>query len=143
MTDKTISNKLFTYIAKKEDLTPEMISLYNNSLIFIGDEHQIYHPLTNTTIGIGKSEFERRLAELDIDTTIMAYLATSNKEYYIDFYDNAIEEEKGSSYISNALHYNAYSNTLTSDFFDGTIDPPSQWGTLGSSDGTGTIDTNP
>lgn len=132
MSNKITSNKLFTYIAKKEDLTSEMVNMYKNSLIFIGDEHQIYHPLTNTTIGIGKSEFDRRLAELDIDTTMMSYLAMTDKEYYIDFYDNNLEEEKNASYISSALHFNAYSNTLSSDFFDGTIDPPSQWGVLGT-----------
>ena len=51
-----INNKLFAYTyAKINDA--ELLKQYENSLIFIGEEQQIYQPLTNTYIGIGKSAF--------------------------------------------------------------------------------------
>ena len=51
-----INNKLFAYTyAPINDA--ELLKQYENSLIFIGKEQQIYQPLTNTYIGIGKTEF--------------------------------------------------------------------------------------
>lgn len=50
-----ISDKLLTYISNHENLTTDMINQYKNSLIFIGDEQQIYVPLTNSYVGVGIS----------------------------------------------------------------------------------------
>ena len=52
-----IGNKVFTYIGLHTELTQSMIDQYRNSLIFIGDEKQIYHPLTNTYLGICMSSY--------------------------------------------------------------------------------------
>ena len=53
-----IFDKLLTYIEHKSDLTPEISSLYKNSLIFIKDEQQLYNPLTDTYVGIGLTNFK-------------------------------------------------------------------------------------
>ena len=57
MFDINDRNKMFAYVPNKSDLTVDNINLYSNSLIFIGDENQIYQPLTNTYIGIGKTAY--------------------------------------------------------------------------------------
>ena len=58
-----INNKLFAYTyAPINDAA--LLEQYKNSLIFIGKEQQIYQPLTNTYIGIGKSEFEALQREI-------------------------------------------------------------------------------
>ena len=52
-----IKDNIFSYIAKKSELTNGLAQLYQNSLIFIGDEQQIYQPLINTYIGIGMTAY--------------------------------------------------------------------------------------
>ena len=50
-----IDDKLFGYISKSSDLDENIIQRYKNSLIFIGDEKQIYIPTINSYVGIGVS----------------------------------------------------------------------------------------
>ena len=50
-----INNNLFGYINKSNDLTEDIIQRYKNSLIFIGDEKQIYVPAVNSYVGVGQS----------------------------------------------------------------------------------------
>lgn len=58
-----IYEKIFTYVSSKQELQtlgtldPDILEKYKNSLIFIGDQNQIYQPLTNTYIGIGTDAF--------------------------------------------------------------------------------------
>ena len=55
-----IYEKIFTYIESKSALNtigPDILKQYENSLIFIGDQKQIYQPLTNTYVGIGVDAF--------------------------------------------------------------------------------------
>ena len=66
-----IGEKLFTYINVKDDLTSEMIEQYKSSLIFLGDEQQIYQPLTGAYIGIGISYFNQIREELANNTTLL------------------------------------------------------------------------
>ena len=63
-----ITDKLFGYIANKLDLTPDVINKYKNSLIFIGDEKQIYQPLTNTYIGVGYTALQGKQDLLEFNT---------------------------------------------------------------------------
>ena len=57
MNQVNIHDKPFAYIEHKSDLTEQLCFLYKNSLIFIGDEKQIYNPLTNSYVGIGLSSY--------------------------------------------------------------------------------------
>lgn len=56
-TNANITNKLFTYVSHGVDINEDIKEIYQNSLIFIGDEGQIYIPMYNTYIGIGNSRF--------------------------------------------------------------------------------------
>lgn len=53
-----ISDKLLTYISSYQNLTTDMINQYKNSLIFIGDQKQIYVPLTNSYVGVGMNTID-------------------------------------------------------------------------------------
>ena len=55
----TIGDKIFSYIDTKQELTETMVNNYRNSLIFIGDEQQIYNPLTGAYVGIGMTYFNQ------------------------------------------------------------------------------------
>ena len=52
-----IANKLYAYIKHGVDISPEIKQIYNNSMIFIGDEQQIYVPVMDTYVGIGMTAY--------------------------------------------------------------------------------------
>jgi len=60
-----INNKLFAYIRQASNLSPEIVEQYKNSLIFMGDEKQIYQPLTNSYIGIGTTAYNNLLSHVE------------------------------------------------------------------------------
>ena len=53
-----IANKIFTYVKHGCDINEDIKTIYYNSLIFIGDEQQIYVPVMDTYVGIKKSQFD-------------------------------------------------------------------------------------
>ena len=53
-----ISNKLFTYVKHGVDISQTIKDIYYNSLIFIGDEQQIYVPAIDTYVGVGKTKYD-------------------------------------------------------------------------------------
>ena len=52
-----IRNKIFTYVKHSADITDQIKEIYESSLIFIGDEQQIYVPIIDTYVGVGKSKY--------------------------------------------------------------------------------------
>jgi len=52
-----LGNKFFSYIEKANELTQDMINQYNSSLIFLGDEKQIFVPVINTYVGLGQTAY--------------------------------------------------------------------------------------
>ena len=56
-----IAEKMFAYIHHGVDITDDIKSIYNNSLIFIGDEKQIYVPVMNTYVGIGMTAYNQTI----------------------------------------------------------------------------------
>ena len=60
-----IAEKLFAYIRHGKDITPEIKQVYNNSLIFLGDEQQIYVPVMNTYVGIGMTAYTNTLQTIN------------------------------------------------------------------------------
>lgn len=72
----TIGEKLFSYINVANDLTPEMVSYYRSSLIFLGDEQQIYHPLTGAYVGIGMTYFNQVKEQIADNTRMLQHLDT-------------------------------------------------------------------
>ena len=60
----TIGNKMFAYIDNHSELTQSMVNQYNDSLIFLGDEKQIFVPVINAYVGIGQSAYNYLLSRI-------------------------------------------------------------------------------
>ena len=55
---------MFAYIDNHSELTQSMVNQYNDSLIFLGDEKQIFVPLINAYVGIGTTAYENLLSRI-------------------------------------------------------------------------------
>ena len=53
-----IGEKMFAYIDVSRDLTLDMVQQYKNAMIILGDEKQLFNPLTNSYVGIGQTAYE-------------------------------------------------------------------------------------
>ena len=96
-----IDDKLFGYISKSGDLTEDIVQRYKNSLIFIGDEKQIYVPTTNSYVGVGTSTLE------EIRTSV----SSSDKIYISDYANNSLADPNTTYYfpvIDNRLAHTYY-----------------------------------
>lgn len=97
-----LGNKLFAYIAEASMLqtpgTKEMIkSNFGNSLVFIGDEGQLWAPKTDTLVGIGKTAHESILKEIvdvndKVDTLNAALTSSLVSKIYAN-YDGSDNEQ--------------------------------------------------
>jgi len=56
---------MFAYIDKHGDLTQSMVNQYNESLIFLGDEQQIFVPVINAYVGIGQTAYKNLLSRIN------------------------------------------------------------------------------
>lgn len=97
-----LGNKLFAYIAEASMLqtpgTKEMIkSNFGNSLVFIGDEGQLWAPKTDTLVGIGKTAHESILNDIvevndKVDTLNAALTSSLVSKIYAN-YDGSDNEQ--------------------------------------------------
>lgn len=97
-----LGNKLFAYIAQASMLqtpgTKEMIkSNFGNSLVFIGDEGQLWAPKTDTLVGIGKTAHESILKDIvdvndKVDTLNAALTSSLVSKIYAN-YDGSDNEQ--------------------------------------------------
>ena len=55
---------MFAYIDNHGELTQSMVNQYNDSMIFLGDEKQIFVPLINAYVGIGTTAYNNLLAQI-------------------------------------------------------------------------------
>ena len=55
---------MFAYIDNHGELTNSMVQQYNDSLIFLGDEKQIFVPLINAYVGIGTTAYNNLLERI-------------------------------------------------------------------------------
>lgn len=93
-----LGNKLFAYIAEASMLqtpgTKEMIkSNFGNSLVFIGDEGQLWAPKTDTLVGIGKTAHESILNDIvevndKVDTLNAALTSSLVSKIYANYDGN-------------------------------------------------------
>lgn len=68
-----LANKLFAYIKEANSLTPELAELYQNSLIFLGNEQQIYVPAKQAYVGIGTTAYNNTQTAInELKSTIAA-----------------------------------------------------------------------
>lgn len=100
-----LGNKLFAYIAEAAMLqtpgTKEMIkSNFGNSLVFIGDEGQLWAPKTDTLVGIGKTAHESILNDIvevndKVDTLNAALTSSLVSKIYANYDGNDNEQIAG------------------------------------------------
>ena len=82
-----IGNKLFTYIAHGVDLTENITTQYENSLIFIGDEQQIFVPKMHAYVGIGMGSYGNTINAInDLNEAIIKLQGDLNKSLISQMY---------------------------------------------------------
>jgi len=98
-----IANKIFTYVKHGADITPSIKEIYANSLIFIGDEQQIYVPVIDTYVGVGKTKYNELSKNILWVPSIGAYSITtaygnniSSGEYSVSIGENNVSSGKNS-----------------------------------------------
>lgn len=60
-----IGQKLFAYISHGKNINDRIREKFSKAMIFIGDEGQIYNPLTNTYIGIGQTAYTHAISYIE------------------------------------------------------------------------------
>ena len=70
-----IANKLYAYIKHGADISDEIKQVYNNSMIFIGDEKQIYVPVMDTYVGIGMTAYNATIDRISSVENLLEDLA--------------------------------------------------------------------
>lgn len=97
-----IGQKLFAYISNGKNINDRIRDKFKKSLIFIGDEGQIYNPLTNTYVGIGQTAYTHTISYIeDAQEKIKALqkmLASSMvsaiyANWYKDEWDDAVKAD--------------------------------------------------
>ena len=108
MFDINDRNKMFAYVPSKSDLTVDNINLYSNSLIFIGDENQIYQPLTNTYIGIGNTAYNNLFNDYisKIDKLYIHSTLNDDNKYYFPILKTAGINSFYYTYLSSRIGVN-------------------------------------
>ena len=107
-----IASKLYAYIKHGVDIDQNIKQIYYNSMIFIGDEQQIYVPVMDTYVGIGMTAYNNTLDRI------------TALEQKIDDVANSLSQDLVSRIYANYsfkdLTYNSY---LTSqDKIDNNFD---------------------
>jgi len=116
-----IDENLFGYISKSNELTEDIIQRYKNSLIFIGDERQIYIPTTNSYVGVGMSTIENiHISNSSSDRIYISDVANSsatnpNTTYYFPVISNVAPH----SYYYTYVAQNVGVNPITGKFIGG------------------------
>ena len=72
-----IASKLISYVRHGVDINSEIKEVYKNSLIFIGDESQIYVPAMNTYVGIGNTAYNNTISRIDAIEQQISELGTT------------------------------------------------------------------
>lgn len=60
-----IGQRLFAYVSHGKNINDRIRQKFAKSLIFIGDEGQIYNPLTNTYVGIGQTAYTNAVTYIE------------------------------------------------------------------------------
>lgn len=112
----------FSYIDKATDLTLDMVSMYKDSFILLGDEKQLYHPLTNSYVGIGQSAYDYLLTKLrNISGANIEIQVVDRDEWFNITMNNTNTNGISDSYTSISLNYNPGLETLRTSYFEGTL----------------------
>ena len=98
---------MFAYIDNHGELTQSMVNQYNESLIFLGDEKQIFVPIINAYVGIGQTAYNNLLARIgQNDDQLLEYNKYIHNDtvtsIYVQFSPEEIEEARSHA-IDNIL----------------------------------------
>ena len=111
-----IANKLYAYIAHGCDITTDITEVYKNSMIFIGDERQIYVPVMNAYVGIGMTAYNSTLNKIasleDQFNQLAENVSTGNIS---KIYANYSTDELNSNITPSNIHVNDNDWALTND----------------------------
>ena len=85
-----LTQRIFAYISHSGDLNARLAQVYENSLIFVGDEKQIYVPKFGAYVGIGMTSYNNTVGRIDNIAEQLAELKktmneTAVKKLYVDF----------------------------------------------------------
>ena len=102
-----IANRLFAYIKHGVDITEDIKQMYQNSLILIGDEKQIYVPAKNAYVGISMTSYNITNSRID------------DVSYRLDQLANTLSQDLVSKIYPNYSidEYNQYSSNMSSTDF--------------------------
>ena len=112
----------FSYIDKASDLTLNMVSMYKDSFILLGDEKQLYHPLTNSYVGIGQSAYDYLLNRIaNIVGTNLEIEVINRNEWFNITMNNRNTTGISNAYTSSSLNYNPNKKIFRTSYFNGTL----------------------
>lgn len=89
-----IAKKLISYVRHGVDINEDIKAIYNNSLIFIGDEQQIFVPAMNTYVGIGMTAYNATIQRIDdVENQIKQLADTLTADLVAKIYPNYSMDE--------------------------------------------------
>ena len=116
-----INNNLFGYIEKSSEMNDTIIQRYKNSLIFIGDEKQIYVPTTNSYVGVGMSTINNIKNSIpSIDKIYIKDIANNSlANTYTTYYFPVINGTTPNAYYYTYVALNVGVNPVSGKFIGG------------------------
>ena len=101
-----LTNKLFAYISYGVDLSDNIAQQYKNSLIFIGDEHQIYVPAKNAYVGVGMTSYNYTVNALnDLKERVDNIVGDASSTTVQRLYSNWSPNDSSIIYTSDNYQY--------------------------------------
>ena len=120
-----LGDKRFAYIDKASDLTLSMVEKYKEAFILLGDEKQLFNPLTNSYVGISQSAYNYVLERLNNITASSAdaskIIVTDRNEEFNVSLNNVTGNDYGVTYTSPFIKYNPSKQLLSSTYFKGDL----------------------
>ncbi len=99
-----IASKLYAYIRHGIDINDNIKDVYRNSMIFIGDEQQIYVPVMDTYVGIGMTSYNNTL----------------NRISYLEGRINEVAETLSSDLVSKLYANYSYTDLTFNSYINAT-----------------------
>jgi len=123
-----IASKLYAYIKHGVDIDQNIKQIYYNSMIFIGDEQQIYVPVMDTYVGIGTTAYNNTLDRITALEARIQEVAESLSQESVNrifanyswrdldtTYNSYINQDsiQGSNFAANSYHAWQLNNEVT------------------------------
>ena len=118
-------NKIFTYIDSSNNITPQMLQQYQNSMIVIGDEGQAFIPILNAYIGgIGRSTYQYILDMINTFKSSLLSIKTGDQDlnYNLAFSKYDPINKTSYMYIADDLYVNPVQGIVSAPTFHGYLD---------------------